>query len=330
MSRWTPGDDLRRNGFSSDDFRRRAGSVRSIPLETVLSCWGAQPDRSDPRRWRTRRGPLTITDSKFFNWHLNQGGGGAIDLVMHLGNMGFTAAVVWLEQQLGPLQPDSLQPAPNSFIANSSVSVKANGCSQRPSLCVRPAVQVRKQLCLPRANLAKLPQVLGYLTQERCLSSAILWPLLESDRVYADCCGNAVFRMLAGKPHRSVGAELRGTGKRTWRGLASGSCRDAGYFWIGRGSSRKIILCESAIDALSCFELHTGQHGTEYICISTAGVRSDARWLYPLIAGCYEIYCGFDDDQAGNTMARKMIAHHPSIKRIRPPAHDWNDALRSR
>ena len=27
------------------------------------------------------------------------------------------------------------------------------------------------------------------------------------------------------------------------------------------------------------------------------------------------------------TAARRMMALHPAVRRLRPPAHDWNDAL---
>ena len=66
------------------------------------------------------------------------------------------------------------------------------------------------------------------------------------------------------------------------------------------------------------------------ICISTAGVRPDAPWLHPLLARGYELYCGFDDDEPGNAVSRQMMTRHPPIKRLRPPAHDWNDALTAR
>ena len=84
-----------------DDLRRQADAVRWIPLQTVLTLWGAEPDRRDRAQWRTERGPLSVTGAKFFNWHRNQGGGGAIDLVMHLGEMDLRAALRWLQQHLG-------------------------------------------------------------------------------------------------------------------------------------------------------------------------------------------------------------------------------------
>ena len=63
------------------------------------------------------------------------------------------------------------------------------------------------------------------------------------------------------------------------------------------------------------------------ICISTAGVRPDAPWLHPLLARGYEIYCGFDTDEPGEAASRQMITRHPSIQRLRPSEHDWNDVL---
>ena len=93
----------------------------------------------------------------------------------------------------------------------------------------------------------------------------------------------------------------------------------------GVGAER-IVLCESAIDAISCFQLNSTPN-SKCICISTAGVRPNAPWLAPLIARGYDIYCGFDDDDPGNVASREIIRRHPSIKRLRPPVHDWNDAL---
>ena len=106
--------------------------------------------------------------------------------------------------------------------------------------------------------------------------------------------------------------------------MAPGTRKDEGYFWIGASDAQNIVLCESAIDAISCLQLHP-----QHICISTAGVRANPRWLSRLITHGYHIHCGFDADKPGEDAAARMIALHPSIQRLRPPAHDWNDALGS-
>ena len=64
--------------------------------------------------------------------------------------------------------------------------------------------------------------------------------------------------------------------------------------------------------------------------ISTAGARPNPRWLAPLIAQGDLVYCGFDADPTGENMARAMIALHPTVQRLRPPHHDWNDVLKAR
>lgn len=311
-----------------DDFRRRADLVREIPLEVVLRCWGAARDPQDKSRWRTGRGPLSVTGSKFFNWQDGHGGGGAIDLVMHLSGWDAKQAVEWLWHHDGDGQVAGKSPAPASDSSFALTPSRPRGDRHQD---FKPDDSSPSQLRLPAASPAKLERVRRYLRQQRCLSAKILASLIAEGKLYADGRGNAVFLMVAGKPNRPIGAELRGTGNRVWRGLAPGTHRDAGYFWIGRPDSQRIVLCESAIDAISCFQLQTQPPDTqlpgECICISTAGVRPDASWLGPLLARGYAIYCGFDTDEAGEAASRQMMNRHPSIQRLRPSQHDWNETL---
>jgi hypothetical protein len=290
-----------------DDFRRRADRVRGVPWETVLILRGAERDRHDKSKWHSEQGPLSVTGPKFMNWHRNEGGGGAIDLVMHLADVDYAAAVEWLEQYgaVGPLLA-SERASPSSRQGHPVVGEGHSG-----------------SLRLPVPDERMLNRVLPYLTRRR-LEAALLEPLVASGKLYADPRANAVFLLVAGKAQRPVGAELRGTGPRVWRGMAPGTCKDSGYFWTGARGSRELVLCESAIDAISCCQIHPGR-----ICISTSGVRANPRWLRGLIAHGYQIHCGFDTDRAGDDAAARMIALHPLVQRLRPKAHDWNDMLRS-
>jgi len=293
--------------MSWDDLRRRAAVVREVPLETVLLLRGAERDRHDKSKWHSERGPLSVTGPKFMNWHGHRGGGGAIDLVMHLAKVDYRTAVAWLEGCLGVGR------------------VAAGVPRERTSDHERGAGGRSPSLQLPLRDDRRLYRVRQYLTRRRHLSSTLIEPLLQSGKLYADSRGNAVFLLLAGKAQRPVGAELRGTGPRVWRGMAPGTRKDWGYFWIGTQGARQIVLCESAIDAISCFQMRP-----ERVCISTSGVRANPLWLRGLIAHGYEIHCGFDADDPGDAAADRMIALHPMIQRLRPPAHDWNDALASR
>jgi hypothetical protein len=271
-----------------------AQHLRAIPLETVLPLCGAQKDHDDKRKWHTSAGALSITGAKFMNWHDSVGGGGAIDLVMHLNHLDFKAAVDWLVHHFpGARPPPPVPPTPPS------------------------------QLRLPPPDPSKLGRVKEYLAQQRGITPTLLDPLIQSGTLYADTRTNAVF-LLLGKESLPVGAELRGTTQRVWRGLAPGSQKDLGCFSIPATPLPSIILCESAIDAISCFALHP-----HHRCLSTAGARPNPRWLQPLLDQGHPVYCGFDADPTGDYMACAMIALHPTIKRLRPPEHDWNDLLKA-
>jgi hypothetical protein len=285
------------NAVNFHEVRRTANRVRAIPLEAVLALTGAVRDQHDREKWHTAGGVLSVTGAKFFNWTQAVGGGGAIDLVIHLECVGFKAAVEWLAQRF----PES-EPSPRA---------------------VQPPPHVG-HLQLPHRDSGKLPIVRRYLVHQRSLAPSLIDALLDAGRIYADDRGNAVFVML-GDQERPVGAEIRGTTSRPWKGLAPGSKKDLGYFSVSAPGDNTIVLCESAIDALSCFTLHPGT-----LCISTAGARPNPRWLAPLLRSVRQVVCcGFDADPIGDDMASAMLELHPQVHRLRPQLHDWNDVVKA-
>ena len=277
------------------NWRARADRLRDLPLSVVLAALEAVGDPHDPAKWHTARGVLSVSGPKFMNWHLDRGGGGAIDLVMHVRQVGFGQALEWLEQRFGSLPPHQ-----------STTTTQA------------------QSLALPAPVTSNWPCVRRYLVEERKLPVELLEPLAQAGTLYADVRANAVF-LLLDTVAIPVGAELRGTTALAWRGMAPGSRKDRGFFGISATTRHTIVLCESAIDALSCHALHPDCH-----CLSTSGARPDPAWLPALIAQGLPIYCGFDADPTGDAMAQRMHALHPSILRLRPPAKDWNDLLGQR
>ena len=291
-----------------EEIRQIADRLRAVPLPEVLRLWGARPDRWDKCKWHTPRGTLSVNGAKFINWHCDTGGGGAIDLVIHLmGECSFREALHWLQTHVGHQRSLNLQAEP----------------PPTPSALV-----------LPAPDPSRLPRLRSYLLTQRSLPAAILDSLINSGVLYADARSNAVFLLLeagSGEPGTVVGAELRGTGSAPWRGMAPGSLKDRGYFSIATDlevpgeEPRPIILCESAIDAISCHALHPG-HG----CLSTTGARPNPAWLPSLIKEGHPLYCGYDADVTGDKMAQAMSARHPEVKRLRPVRPDWNAQLKLR
>ena len=269
----------------------RLDRLRRIPLAAVLRESGAQRDRYDQAKWHTSKGAISITGWKFMNWHRSFGGGGAIDLAMHLNDLDFLSAVAWLQRHF------SLPPL-----------------SEPP-----PAV---RRLALPPPDRSRLSAVRHYLAHDRAIPASLTDFLIASGVLYADQRGNAVF-LLLGQDAAPVGAELRGAGPQRWHGMAPGSQRDLGYFSVQAPHAAMAILCESAIDAISCWLLHPSS-----FCLSTSGARSNPRWLPAVLSQGIAVYCGFDSDATGDAMAEQMIVWYPSLRRLRPPKHDWNDVLK--
>ncbi len=274
-----------------------ADVLRAIDPEAVLARSGCLPDASQKAKWHTPVGVISITAQKFMNWTHGTGGGGAIDLVMHLRQCDFKSAVFWLDENF-----------PNHY--------------KQPS--ARNSCGVDKDFSLPMRDDSALPRIRNYLTNERHIPPRLIDSLIRSGRLFADNKTNAVFLLLTpfGKEQAVVGAELRGTTCVKWHGMAPGSRKDLGCFYIKTCAAKKVVLCESAIDAISCCAINP-----TFMAVSTSGANPNPAWLPPLVKKGYEIFCGFDSDATGETCAKKMAHLYPTVKRLTPDRHDWNEVL---
>jgi hypothetical protein len=281
------------------------GYLRDIPLDTILCHEGAKQDVHDKKKWHTIRGPLSINGSKFFNWHNKCGGGGAIDLVMHLKGLSFPQTITYL----------------NSIGMFGKTIAHVTTAIHHP--LKGHSIDKSKKLVLPAKKIDAIAPVAAYLIQVRKLPPHLVDTAIASGALYADAHANAVF-LMKGKKRVIVGAELRGTTLQRWRGLAPGSNRQRGAFYTGSPASKNLILCESAIDALSYVSLYPGT-----CAISTAGANAHLDWIKSFINSGFRVTCAFDNDRTGNSMADKMITLYPEITRHMPLLHDWNDVLRS-
>lgn len=277
-----------------DEIKNKANAVRDVDLGEVLKRTGAVQDKFDKAKWHTVKGVISTTGRKFMNWNRCVGGGGAIDLVMHLENLKFIDAVLWLWDTF---LPHIIEASPKNNPRSKSM------------------------FTLPKRDNTHMQRVMNYLINDRCIPASLIQSLITSATLYADTRGNAVF-LLLGKEKRVVGAELRGTTAQRWQGMSPGSRKDLGCFYVKNSSTRKVVLCESAIDAISYIALHP-----HYLAISTSGVNPNPPWLKFLINKGFEIYCGFDSDEPGDNVANKMIGLYPSVRRLRPCKKDWNEIL---
>lgn len=285
--------------------RLRADRLRDRPLAPLARRLGYVRDPRHRRRWRRPGSVLSIRGPQFFDHACGQGGGGAIDLVMHVLGCRFREALDFLDGSPSGI-PAAARPEP-------------------------PAHAPR--LRLPPPVPAHWPPVRDFLLRVRGLPHALLQHCRNASSLYADRRRNAVFlcRDRRGTP---AGAELVGTrglpGGAAFKGLAPGSRRARGGFWLSTGSDppAAVLLVESAVDALSAVALPAPGLPPDSLVVSTAGAaRRLPAWLAGLASS--PLLCGYDADPAGDQAALALHRQHPHLRRLRPQgAKDWNDLLR--
>ena len=287
-------------------YQATVNQLRTIPLTQVAHELGLDPDPKDKHKWRNEQHTLNITGSKFYDFKSMQGGGGAIDLVMYLEQCRFGEAVHWLKNHFGGGQ--TLQTITQQTIQT---------IQEKP----------QKQFIAPEPNQDHWPAIRDYLTQTRKLPEQQIQHLHDQGLIYADEHQNAVFlrRSFEGT---TTGASLRGTaGKNNqFKGLAAGTRRSQGWFYIESGHEgpiQRAVLCESAIDCLSYQTLYPPEEKTIYLSTDGAGyVPTEQLQQYP------KITLALDNDAAGQQMAQKLKRDLPQVKIQAPENKDWNQDLK--
>jgi hypothetical protein len=295
--------------MDKDDIAR----IRSLPLEAVLHSLGAERDPKDPaHNWRVGASRITVTEARFFDHNAagalhrmregRAGGGGAIDLVQYLKDIGFREAV----RELGGLASSRESFGP----------VTAKPASAPLSADARPR---------PAPAPDRAARAHWYLTAARMIPEAIVEREMQSGRVFADARGNVVFR-LRDETGLEVGYEVRGTYEKPYHSVHG----EKGLFITKGDDTRSAAFVESGIEALS----YRALRGTGLI-LSTTGsaIERPATMARLLKARGYEIVTAFNADKSGDRMADRMRELVGSgVRRDRPPGDrgkDWNEQLKS-
>ena len=297
-------------------WRQQADQLRDLPLEDVAYQLGLDPDTKGQGRWKGQGHIVSIAGSKFYDFAGEQrGGGGAIDLVMHIQGCEFKQAIAWLHDRFG----EAGMLAAATYHALEQATQIA---TDEPSPKFVP----------PLKDESRWPLVQHYLVHTRKLPQNLVKSLHQQGLVYADSQQNAAFimRSLGGK---TTGAFLRGTTglNNTFMGLAPGTKRNAGWFYLRSGGNetdpiQQVVLCKSPIDALSKAVLDSWpQKRTLYLAANSARSLPSQEFLKEVSS----VVAAYDNDAAGNTTAKAIKKLLPNCIRLRPKAKDWNEDLQS-
>jgi conjugative relaxase-like TrwC/TraI family protein len=285
-----------------------AQQLRDLPLDEIAPRLGLTQDKYDKHKWRGEGQIISINDQKFYDHANLKGGYGAIDLVMHVQARDFKEALQWLADSSLELPP----PVPRQS-------------SPHPQ-----AQEERQPFQPPAPDESKWLAVRQYLVEKRQLPVALVDELYNQGKIYADAKQNAVF-LRQDIEGNLTGASLRGTyNDSSFKGLATGSKREGGWFSFvqGEGQLQRVVLVESAIDALSAAAL--AEQPGKAMFVSTDGAGSvPVGWLRQQQQQGVEIVAAHDSDLPGEAMAWRLAIELGLVTRATPTiGKDWNEQLK--
>jgi hypothetical protein len=229
----------------------------------------------------------------FFSVH-SEASGSVVDFVMHRQQCNLGRARVHLRS----LAPSSFPTAHRSPIPK-----------PRPISRDRAALVVEWQRFSPYR---------GRYLESRGLNAA--------DRIRTDERGNVLFRH--DDRDGLTGWEKKNRG---FTGFAGGGFKSlfalrAGY--PPKTAPPRVVIAESALDALSFWQMNPAPA----LLLSLGGAYSpEQEELLRHVLTKYpaaEVVTATDNDEQGDKYAAKIAAMRPDAIRARPPAKDWNDALK--
>ena len=295
-----------------------ADRMRSLDLPDVLEALGLSKDKQSPESketpcWKDHRHSIAVTNRKWWDHRAGKGGGGAIDLAMHVMEVDFKAATAWLAAQFG---------------ANRATADMSATLVRRANQQVKQAVEECPPFTPPKAVSANWTQVREWLIQVHGLPAETVDELHARGDLYADARRNAVF-LARDQAGTVTGAELEGTVGTPFRGIAPGSTRAAGFFRLGDLKARAVYLVESAVDAISLWVMRRRDGDTDCAIISTAGAAYSVPLTLKRVLGSDVLrWCAYRADEIGDKAARAMAS--AGWSRHRPErGGTWNDQLRA-
>lgn len=344
--------------LESENFywKQEADKLRDLPLEDV--AWHLGLDKADKgeNRWKSLGQVINITGSKWYDFTAEKGGGGAIDLVMHVTGCNFRSSLAWLCDRFGE----------EGMLRASRAKVE-----EQASKIV--ATEPAPQFVLPLEDGSKWLHVKNYLIKARGLPENFVDGLHSKGWLYADEQQNAVFTMrelpycatsrvngdgatqpdntsietnmgikrslsmgaISGDSTATTGAFLRGTRgeENAFMGYASGTKRTEGWFYFHFGGKatdeiEKVVLSKSPIDAISCAALSlaasSGMPQTRMMFLAVDNLKS-----LPLdfLRDITNITVACDNDSVGRSTAKAIKELLPQTTVKQPKTSDWNTEL---
>lgn len=300
------------------EWRQKADFLRDLPLADV--AWALGLDSVDGR-WKGYGHIISINSSKFYDFapQEQRGGGGAIDLVMHVNNCNFHQAIAWLYESSGEIGVQKAAIAHSLNLTNEIIRSQPCPKFQRPV-----------------EDKALWSEVAQYLTSKRGMPPNFVQALYQRGLIYADAHQNAVF-VMRNFNDQTNGAFLRGTKgeNNTFKGYHKGTKRSDSWFYFhlggqAQGKVERAVLCKSPIEALSFATLELKaykgivQQRTMYLAVDNPkSLPVDFLSTVPVVE------MAFDNDAWGHETALTIghLLKNATTVRTKAKGKDWNGQL---
>jgi len=269
--------------------------LREQNLIEVAEKFGFIQDKKDKKVYRRNYDDMkiSINNSKFFDFKNNQGGGGAIDFVMHVQKTDFKNAVSLLSHEISP-----------DFAA---LSVAKNAVKKEIN-----TIKSEYKLSPPDRAFHLSEKAKSWLHEVRKIPKKIINDWYAQGLFYANKFGSDEWQIIW---KQSENAYLRENPLKKFKGWVLGSTPET----LLVSDSARVAVVESHVDAMS---LQAMDHEIG-ICVA-AGLSNVPKAVEMLKALGKEVVIAVDNDTAGDDMARQF----QNLQRITPKAKDWNDDLR--
>jgi hypothetical protein len=278
--------------------------LRSLPLEQIAEALCLE-FRSG--KWCQEEHQIRINGMQFYDWHESQmqGGGGAIDLVMHVLRSDFKSAVAWLADRFGETAVE---------IAGSYHAQMVAQEAEIPGFAAPD--EAPEQWPTIRAD---------FVSQQ--LPGALLDQLHEQGLLYADEQGAAIF-VQRDLQSRSVTGAYR-LSRDGFSGTLLGSDRAKGrFYWLRGGAAtdavQQVVVGQTPIDALA-IGLIEPLPKVRTMYLSADGTLPLA-YLQGLAAK--QVRVALNRDAVGQQLAEVMREGLPKVKVVWPEQVGWMESLR--
>ncbi len=264
---------------------------------------------------------MRINGSKFY-WNSQQMYGNALNFAINYLGMDFKTAVGDLLNFNGYSQYKSA----GDFTPRPAVVTEKTSEEEKP----------HKIYLYPLVDDAE--KVVEYLTKTRGINEGLVRKMVEMGAVAQDERGNAVFN-IRGVDKQVTGAEITGTSGKRFKRITENEGKGFWFTTTRDKKPEKAIFFESAIDAVSYFNLNPHD---EALMVSMGGLKDKVITTMLKKTGIsYEnAFLAADNDEAGKSFAAKMkekynissisIAddyRYKQLEQIGTEVKDWNELL---